>query len=87
MADRASIAIIAAAIAVDLICRCFPAHLPYLFPFIFNAPVFLGTWFLLLWYVRGMARTSVAERPGRTRQIFFLIGIGSIYFVLQTRCR
>jgi putative membrane protein len=85
MADRASIAIIAAAIAVDLICRCFPAHLPYLFPFIFNAPVFLGTWFLLLWYVRGMARTSVAERPGRTRQIFFLIGIGSIYFVLQTR--
>jgi putative membrane protein len=85
MVDRPSLAIIAAAVAVDIICRVFPSHLPYVFPFIFNAPVFLGTWFVLLWYVRGMARTKPATRPGRVRQIFFLAGIAATYFVLQTR--
>jgi putative membrane protein len=85
MADRASIGIFMAAVAVDLICRLFPAHLPYIFPFIFNAPVFLGTWFLLLWYIRGMARTPLGERPGRVRQVFFLFGLAATYFVLQTR--
>jgi putative membrane protein len=85
MPDRASLGIIAAAMAVDLICRLFPAHLPYIFPFIFNAPVFLGSWFVLLWYFRGMARTPAAERPGRVRQAFFLFGIAATYFVLQTR--
>jgi putative membrane protein len=85
MPDRASLGIIAAAVAVDLICRLFPANLPYVFPFIFNAPVFLGTWFVLLWYVRGMARTPAGERPGRVRQWFFVFGIAATYFVLQTR--
>jgi putative membrane protein len=85
MPDRASLGIIAAAMAVDLICRLFPAHLPYIFPFIFNAPVFLGSWFVLLWYFRGMARTPAAERPGQVRQAFFLFGIAATYFVLQTR--
>jgi putative membrane protein len=84
MADRASLLIIAGAIVVDLTCRLFPAHLPYIFPFIFNAPVFLGTSFILLWYFRGLSRTPKAEHPGKTRQIFFLAGIASIYFVLQT---
>jgi putative membrane protein len=84
MADRPTLLVITAAIAVDLICRFFPAHLPYIFPFIFNAPVFLGTGFILLWYFRGMARTPAAEQPGKTRKIFFLAGIASIYFVLQT---
>jgi putative membrane protein len=83
--DRASIGIIAAAIVVDLLCRFLPAPLPYIFPFIFNAPVFLGTWFLLLWYVRGLAATPVAARPGWVRRTFFLAGMVCIYFVLQTR--
>jgi putative membrane protein len=69
---------------MDLLCRFFPAQLPYVFPFIFNAPVFLGTGFVLLWYFRGMARTAPARRPGWIRQGFFLAGVGSIYFVLQT---
>jgi putative membrane protein len=83
--DRPSIGIILAAIVVDLVCRFVPAPLPYVFPFIFNAPVFLGTWFVLLWYFRGMAATPLAERPGWVRQTFFLAGVISIYFVLQTR--
>jgi putative membrane protein len=76
--------ILVAALLVDLACRFFPAHLPYFFPFIFNAPVFLGFWFLVLWYVRGMRRIAVEKKPGRVRQAFFLAGIASVYFVLQT---
>ena len=37
MADRGTILILSAAVFVDLICRFFPAHLPYFLPFIFNA--------------------------------------------------
>jgi putative membrane protein len=83
--DKASAGIILAGLVVDLLCRLAPAHLPYVFPFIFNAPVFLGCWFVLLWYFRGMAATPLAERPGWVRQAFFLAGVVSIYFVLQTR--
>jgi putative membrane protein len=85
MADRGTSLVLGAAVFVDLICRFFPSHLPYFFPFIFNAPVFLGTWFLVLWYFRGFSRTPAADRPGPVRQIFFLTGLGLIYFVLQTR--
>jgi putative membrane protein len=76
--------ILLAGLIVDLACRLYPAHLPYVFPFIFNAPVFLGCWLMLLWYRRGMARIPLARRPGRVRQVFFVTGIGLVYFVLQT---
>lgn len=81
----ASILILAAALLVDLTCRFVPAPLPYFFPFIFNAPVFLGCWFLVLWFFRGLARTAPDEKPGKFRQTCFLLGIASVYFVLQTR--
>ncbi len=80
----AEILVLLGGLVVDLLCRFAPAHLPYIFPFIFNAPVFFGTAFLLLWYVRGMRRVAPAVRPGRVRQTFFLLGIALIYFVLQT---
>jgi len=76
--------ILLGAIVLDLLCRFFPARLPYFFPFIFNAPVFFGTAFVLLWYFRGMRRIAPATRPGPVRQAFFLAGIALIYFVLQT---
>jgi putative membrane protein len=84
MRDRASWAIIAGAVVVDLLCRFFPAQLPYIFPFIFNAPVFLGCGFMLLWYFRGLARVPADKKPGWLRQTCFLAGIFSVYFVLQT---
>lgn len=80
----AELAVVLAALAVDLLCRLIPAQLPYFFPFIFSAPVFLGCWLTLVWYFRGMARIPRAEQPGRVRQTFFLLGIAAIYFVLQT---
>ena len=76
--------ILLAAIAVDLACRVIPAQLPYLFPFIFNAPVFLACWLTLLWYLRGMSRIAPSDRPGPVRRGFFLAGLAGIYFVLQT---
>ncbi len=78
------ILLLIAALIMDLLCRFFPAQLPYIFPFVFNAPVFLGSWLVCIWYLRGMARIAPAQKPGRVRQWFFLGGLGGIYFVLQT---
>jgi len=83
--DAASLGICVAAVATDLLCRFFPARLPYVFPFIFNAPVFLGVWFALLWYARGLKRMAAETRPGRVRRLCWWFGVLSIYFVLQTR--
>jgi putative membrane protein len=80
----AELSVVLAAIIVDLLCRFAPAQLPYVFPFVFNAPVFLGCWLTLIWYRRGMARIPAAEQPGRVRKAFFLVGLAAIYFVLQT---
>ena len=83
--DFASLAILGAAVAIDLACRFFPARLPAVLPFVFNAPVFLGTWFTVLWYFRGLGRIAPERRPGPLRRAFFLLGVFSIYIVLQTR--
>lgn len=69
---------------MDMLCRFVPAQLPYVFPFVFNPFIFLGCWLTLLWYWRGMRRIAPEQKPGRVRQVFFLAGIGGIYFVLQT---
>jgi putative membrane protein len=76
--------ILLAAAIIGLLCRFWPAHLPYIFPFVFNPLVFIGCWFVALWYWRGMKRTPPEARPGRLRQGFFIAGIAGIYFVLQT---
>ena len=76
--------ILFAAVFVGLACHYVPAHLPYVFPFVFNPLVFIGSWLTLLWYLRGMQCITPEARPSRTRQAFFLTGLASIYFVLQT---
>ena len=76
--------ILLAAIIVDLACKVIPAQLPYLFPFVFNAPVFFACWLTLLWYLRGLSRTARPDWPGPVRRGFFLAGLAGIYFVLQT---
>jgi len=76
--------LLAAAFVMDLLCRFVPAHLPYLFPFVFNPIVFIGCWLVALWYWRGMRLVAHEARPSRVRQWFFVFGLASIYFVLQT---
>jgi putative membrane protein len=83
--DRnAVLTIVAAGILVDLLCRLVPAGLPYIMPFIFNAPVFLGTWLFAFWYARGLIRTETAARPPQWRRYSYFAGLALIYFVLQT---
>ena len=76
--------ILLAALVTGLLCQFWPAHLPYIFPFVFNPLVFIGCWLVALWYWRGMRRVAPEARPGWVRQGFFIAGLAGIYFVLQT---
>ena len=70
--------------AVSWLCAFHPTALPFWAPWDFSWVEFLaaalGTW----WYVRGVARTAVAERPAPWRQAAYLTGIAAIYAVVQT---
>jgi putative membrane protein len=76
--------ILLAAVIVGWLCHVAPAQLPYIFPFVFNPLIFIGCWLVFLWCLRGLKRIAPEQKPGRTRQIFFLAGLAGIYFVLQT---
>lgn len=59
--------------------------MPFWAPFDFS-PLWFGTAALTLyWYTRGVAMSAPGERPALWRSIFFFLGVGFIYFVLQTR--
>ncbi|MDD2877970.1 MAG: cytochrome c oxidase assembly protein [Acidiphilium sp.] len=81
---RAISAIVAAGVLLDLACRFLPADLPYLAPFIFNAPIFAGTLVFAFWYGRGLRRMPRAARPALWRRISYFTGVAAIYFVAQT---
>lgn len=61
------------------------ALLPVWAPWDFSFSWFFSAAFSLLWYWIGYRRTPIAERPRPWRTLLFLIGLGSIYAVLQTR--
>nr|WP_080643755.1 cytochrome c oxidase assembly protein [Mesorhizobium loti] len=58
-----------------------PSSLPAWAPWDFSAPEFLAAALVLLWFARGL---SLGAAPPIWRRVVFLIGIGSIYAVLQT---
>jgi putative membrane protein len=62
-----------------------PAAIPAWLPFDFSWFAWLGTWLPVWWYLRGVALLPAAERPPPWRRAAFLIGLGAIYAVLQTR--
>ncbi|HTW33543.1 MAG TPA: cytochrome c oxidase assembly protein [Rhizomicrobium sp.] len=66
-------------------CRYFPAELPPWMPYIFVWPEYLATALALYWFFRGLARLPRAERPALWRSASFVLGVVSIYIVLQTR--
>lgn len=70
--------------ALDILCRYFPAHLPFLLPWEFSWPVFLAVALPLGWYFRGLARLVPAARPAWWRTLLFVAGIAAIYVPLQT---
>ncbi len=70
--------------AVSWLCGSHPTALPFWAPWEFSWVEFLaaalGTW----WYMRGVSRTTAADRPSAWRQAAYLTGIAAIYAVVQT---
>jgi putative membrane protein len=59
-----------------LLVRNFPASLPLWMPYEFSGGVFVATAFAIVWYARGLAITSIEERPSRWRRFAFFLGVG-----------
>jgi putative membrane protein len=70
--------------AIDVLCRLFPAELPFWMPWEFSWPVFLATSLTLAWFWRGWNRLAISERPAIWRAACFVVGVVSFYVVLQT---
>ncbi|HTQ12359.1 MAG TPA: cytochrome c oxidase assembly protein [Rhizomicrobium sp.] len=60
----------------------FPAEMPFWMPWEFSWPEFLACALALAWFFRGLGR--VEEKPAPWRRISYVLGIASIYIVLQT---
>jgi putative membrane protein len=69
---------------IDTLVRYFPAEMPVWMPWEFSWPVFLATALTLAWFWRGLAVVQGEDRPARWRIASFLLGVASIYIVLQT---
>jgi len=70
--------------ALYVICREFPAELPLFLPWEFSWPVFLATALFLGWFVRGLRNLPKEQRPRPWRIASYVLGLLSIYAVLQT---
>jgi putative membrane protein len=80
MADTLALLVVSA--LVWGVCALWPAHVPFLGPYVFDPLLFCPLWAGLVWYGRGLAR--LAERPHWARVTSALLGWAAIYFVLQT---
>jgi putative membrane protein len=78
-------AIFAVGAALYLLCRYMPAELPPWMPWDFSWAEYLATALALYWFARGLARLAPDERPPLWRSVAFVLGVVSIYAVLQTR--
>jgi putative membrane protein len=79
------VAIFAIGVVLYVVCRYFPAELPAWMPWEFVWPEYLAAALALYWFARGLARLDAHERPSLWRQISFVLGVVSLYVVLQTR--
>jgi len=70
---------------VSFLCARFPAELPFWMPWEFAWPVYLAASLTFVWFVRGLAALPRASVPSTWRLCAFLLGLLSIYAVLQTR--
>jgi putative membrane protein len=77
--------IAALGVVLYILCRDYPAELPPWMPWEFVWWEYLGTALGLYWFFRGLARLPREERPALWRSISYVLGVLSIYIVLQTR--
>jgi len=68
-----------------ILCAALPAELPFWMPWEFSWPVFLAVSLSLLWFFSGLAALPGGARPPLWRSTSFLVGVLSMYVVLQTR--
>ncbi|HVZ90692.1 MAG TPA: cytochrome c oxidase assembly protein [Rhizomicrobium sp.] len=76
--------LLAAGATLYVLCRFFPADLPFVLPWEFSWPVFLATALAIAWFLRGRAALAPGERPALWRSACFLAGALADYAVLQT---
>jgi putative membrane protein len=73
--------LLAAGAILYVLCRFFPADLPFWMPWEFSWPVYLAATLSLAWFVRGLRR---GERLAPWRIACFVLGVVADYAVLQT---
>ena len=78
------IALVGVGILLDVLCRFFPAQLPFWMPWEFSWPEYLACTLTLAWFVRGLLVMAPGAHPPKWRQACFVVGIISFYVVLQT---
>jgi len=87
--DRDDVIGLAATLAIggmlSWLCATHPTELPVWAPWDFSWVEFLSAALGIWWYMRGVARSAVRERPALWRQASFLLGIAAVYAVVQTR--
>ena len=77
--------LVALGVLVDWLSTAFPAAMPVWMPFDFSWFAWAGTVLPLWWYWHGLTRLAPSERPRAWRRVAFVLGMGLIYAVLQTR--
>jgi putative membrane protein len=69
---------------LDMLCRYYPAQLPFWMPWEFSWPEYLVCTLVLAWFARGLALLPPEDHPPLWRKACFVAGIVSFYVVLQT---
>ncbi len=72
-------------VALSWLSAVHPAEMPVWGPWEFSWIEYLGCALPCLWYVRGVWRMALADRPAPWRQGLYLAGMVAIYAVVQTR--
>lgn len=77
-------ALLAVGAALYLVCRLYPAYLPFWLPWEFSWPIYLATALTLAWFVRGLQLLPKSQHPPVWRSLCFVAGVLSFWIVLQT---
>jgi putative membrane protein len=78
-------ALLALGAVIYLVCRFFPAYLPFWMPWEFSWPIYLATGLTLGWFFHGLKLLPKDQHPPLWRLLCFVLGVASFWIVLQTR--
>ena len=70
---------------LHLVCRFFPAQLPFWLPWEFSWPEYLAIVLTFAWFIRGLRILPKEQHPPLWRLACFVAGVASFWIVLQTR--